>query len=129
MFLSEQELQRREKRNELKKLGINPYPSEEFKVNVTAADIKKNYEKAKTDYKDVSIAGRLMSIRVQGSAAFAELQDATGRIQVYLRRDDVCPGDDKTMYNEVFKKLVDTGDIIGVKGYVFTTHVWTPISP
>ncbi len=123
MFLSEQELQRREKRNELKKLGINPYPSEEFKVNVTAEDIKKNYEKAKTDYKDVSIAGRLMSIRVQGSAAFAELQDATGRIQVYLRRDDVCPGDDKTMYNTVFKKLVDLGDIVGLKGFVFTTKV------
>lgn len=123
MFLSEQELQRREKRNELKKLGINPYPSEEFKVNVSAEDIKKNYEKAKTDYKDVSIAGRLMSIRVQGSAAFAELQDATGRIQVYLRRDDVCPGDDKTMYNTVFKKLVDLGDIVGLKGFVFTTKV------
>lgn len=123
MFLSEQELQRREKRNELKKLGINPYPSEEFKVNVTSEDIKKNYEKRKTDYKDVSIAGRLMSIRVQGSAAFAELQDASGRIQVYLRRDDVCPGDDKTMYNTVFKKLVDLGDIVGLKGFVFTTKV------
>jgi lysyl-tRNA synthetase class 2 len=123
MFLSEQELQRREKRNELKRLGVNPYPSEEFKINVTASDIKKNYEKRKTDYKDISIAGRLMSIRKQGSAAFAELQDSSGRIQLYLRRDDICPGEDKTMYNIVFKKLVDLGDIVGLTGYVFTTQV------
>jgi len=123
MFLSEQEQQRREKRTELKKMGVNPYPSEEFKINVTSDDIKKNYEKAKTDYKDISIAGRLMSIRKQGSAAFAELQDAHGRIQIYLRRDDICPGEDKTAYNTVFKKMVDLGDIVGIKGFVFTTQV------
>ncbi len=123
MFLSEQEQLRREKRTELKKMGVNPYPSEEFKINVTSKDIKENFEKAKDDYKEVSIAGRLMGIRKQGSAAFAELQDAHGRIQLYLRRDDICPTDDKTAYNTIFKKLVDLGDIVGVKGFVFTTQV------
>src|SRR5690606_9198194 len=108
---------------ELEKLGINPYPSETFEVNVTAKDIHQNYEKAKTDYKSISIAGRLMSRRIMGSASFAEIQDATERIQIYVRRDDICPGDDKTLYNTVFKKLLDIGDIIGIRGYVFTTQV------
>lgn len=122
MQLSEQEIRRREERTELEKLGINPYPPELFEVNVTTKDIQENYEKQKTDYKNISIAGRLMSRRIMGSASFAELQDETGKIQIYLRRDDICPGDDKTLYNTVFKKLLDIGDIIGIKGYVFTTQ-------
>lgn len=123
MHLSEQEARRREEKAELEKLGINPYPSETFEVNVTARDIHQNYEKAKTDYKSISIAGRLMSRRIMGSASFAEIQDATDRIQIYVRRDDICPGEDKALYNTVFKKLLDIGDIIGIKGYVFTTQV------
>lgn len=122
MQLSEQELLRRQEREELLRLGIDPYPSDEFIVNVSAADIHTNYEKQKTDYKDISIAGRIMSRRIMGSASFAEIQDATGRIQLYFRRDDLCPGEDKTLYNTVFKKLLGIGDIIGVKGYVFTTQ-------
>lgn len=122
MILSEQELLRRQKREDLIKLGIDPYPAEMFDVNVTAEDIIKNYENNKLDYKAISIAGRLMSFRIMGSASFAELQDSTGRIQVYFRRDDLCPDEDKTLYNTVFKKLLDIGDIIGVKGFVFTTQ-------
>jgi len=122
MPLSEQEIVRRKAKEQLEELGINPYPSELFKVNVTAQNIKENYEKRKIDYKDISIAGRIMSRRVMGSASFAEIQDATGRIQIYLRRDDICPEEDKTMYNTVFKKLLDIGDLIGIKGYVFTTQ-------
>ena len=122
MILSEQELLRRQKREDLIKLGIDPYPAEMFDVNVTAKDIIKNYENNKLDYKAISIAGRLMSFRIMGSASFAELQDSTGRIQVYFRRDDLCPDEDKTLYNTVFKKLLDIGDIIGVKGFVFTTQ-------
>lgn len=122
MQLSEQELIRRKSREELSKLGIDPYPAELFEVNVSVKDIHDNYERRKTDYKNVSIAGRMMSRRIMGSAAFAELQDETGRIQLYLRRDDLCPDEDKTLYNTVFKKLLDIGDIIGVTGYVFTTQ-------
>jgi lysyl-tRNA synthetase class 2 len=122
MQLSEQELRRREEKAELEKLGINPYPPELFEVNVTSQDILENYEKQKTDYKSISIAGRLMSRRIMGSASFAELQDEYGKVQIYLRRDDICPGEDKSLYNTVFKKLLDIGDIIGVKGYVFTTQ-------
>ncbi|WP_247232538.1 lysine--tRNA ligase [Telluribacter sp. SYSU D00476] len=122
MLLSEQEILRRQKREELMKLGIDPYPAEEFEVNVTAADIHKNYENNKLDYKSVTIAGRLMGFRIMGSASFAELQDNTGRIQLYFRRDDLCPDEDKTLYNTVFKKLLDIGDIIGAKGFVFTTQ-------
>lgn len=119
--LSEQELQRRQKLVELKELGINPYPAEEFKINANAADIKENYERDKLNYKDISIAGRVMSIRDMGKACFAVLQDASGRVQLYIRKDDICPGEDKTMYDIVWKKLIDLGDIIGVEGYVFTT--------
>ncbi len=122
MQLSEQELRRREEKTELEKLGINPYPPESFEVNVKASDIHENYEKQKTEYKNISIAGRLMSRRIMGSASFAELQDSTGKIQIYVRRDDICPGEDKNMYNTVFKKLLDIGDIIGVHGFVFTTQ-------
>lgn len=122
MQLSEQEIVRREAKQKLEELGINPYPSELFEVNVSAKEIHQNYEKQKIEYKSITIAGRLMSRRIMGSAAFAEIQDSTGRIQVYIRRDDICPGEDKTLYNTVFKKLLDIGDIIGVKGYVFTTQ-------
>ena len=121
MHLSEQEIQRRQEREELKKMGIDPYPAELFEINVTAADIKENYERQKTDYKNISIAGRLMSRRIMGSASFAEIQDSTGRIQIYLRRDDICPGEDKSLYNDVFKRKLGIGDIIGIKGYVFQT--------
>jgi lysyl-tRNA synthetase class 2 len=121
--LSEQEILRRQKREELQKLGIEPYPAELFEVNVTAEDILRNYERDKLNYKNISIAGRLMGFRVMGSASFAELQDATGRIQLYFRRDDLCPTEDKTLYNTVFKRLLDIGDIIGVQGYVFTTQL------
>ena len=119
--LSEQETLRREKLNEIRSLGIDPYPAEEFPVNCNAADIKENYERDKLNYKDLSFAGRIMSMRDMGKAAFAVLQDSTGRIQIYVKRDEVCPGDDKTLYDSLWKKLLDIGDIIGVKGYVFTT--------
>jgi lysyl-tRNA synthetase class 2 len=119
--LSEQEIYRREAMAELRKLGIDPYPPEAFEVNVSAKDIKENYERDKTSYKNIRFAGRIMSRRIMGSASFAELQDSTGRIQVYLNRDEICPGEDKTLYNTVFKKLLDIGDFIGISGYVFTT--------
>ena len=122
MQLSEQQIRRREEREALLKLGINPYPSDTFDVNVTVKDILEHYEQRKTDYKSISVAGRMMSRRIMGSASFAEIQDSTGRIQIYVRRDDICPGEDKTLYNTVFKKMLDIGDIIGVKGYVFTTQ-------
>ena len=121
LHLSEQELQRRQKLSELKAMGIDPYPADEFNVNVTAADIRENYERDKLNYKDISIAGRIMSIRDMGKACFAVIQDTTGRIQLYIRKDDICPGEDKTMYDIVWKKLIDIGDIIGVNGYGFTT--------
>ena len=121
-LLSEQEIERRKDREELMKLGINPYPAESFIINVTAADIHKNYENNKTDYKGITIAGRMMSRRIMGSASFAEIQDATGRLQIYVRRDDICEGEDKTLYNTVFKKLLGIGDFIGVQGYIFTTQ-------
>ena len=123
MHLSEQELQRRKEREELLEMGVDPYPADSFPVNVTVKDIRENYERRKTDYKDISIAGRLMSRRIMGSASFAEIQDSTGRIQIYVRRDDICMGEDKTLYNTIFKKKLDIGDIIGIKGYVFTTQV------
>lgn len=125
IILSEQELLRRQSLEEIKKLGINPYPAEEFKINVTAADILENYQRDKLNYKNIQIAGRIMSRRIMGSASFAEIQDSTGRIQIYLKRDDICPGEDKTLYNTVFKKLLDIGDIVGVSGYVFTTQTGT----
>lgn len=119
--LSEQEVLRRQKLSELTALGINAYPAEEFKINANALDIKENYERDKLNYKDISIAGRLMSMRDMGKASFAVIQDATGRVQIYVRKDDICPGEDKTLYDVVWKKLIDIGDIIGIEGYVFTT--------
>lgn len=122
-ILSEQEIQRREKLDRLRQLGIDPYPADEFKVDCSAEDILTNYESNKTLYKTISFAGRIMRRRLQGKAAFLEMQDKSAKIQVYFNRDEICPGEDKTLYNEVFKKLIDTGDIIGVKGFVFTTQV------
>lgn len=119
MQLSEQELIRREKLDKLRALGINPYPAALYPVNSTSESIKSDYEEGK----QVIIAGRLMSRRIQGKASFAELQDSTGRIQVYFNRDEICTGEDKTLYNDVYKKLLDIGDIIGIEGELFTTQV------
>lgn len=121
--LTEQELIRRKSLEELKALGINPYPAELFPVNTSTEAINKGFDTNPDNFKAVILAGRIMSRRIMGNASFAELQDSSGRIQVYLRRDDICPGDDKTLYNTVFKKLIDTGDIIGVEGFVFRTQV------
>jgi len=122
MHLNEQEIVRRKAREELEKLGIEAYPSELYEVTHKSREIINSFKEEKADeYQEVSIAGRIMSRRIMGSASFAELQDEAGRIQIYLRRDDLCPGEDKTLYNTVFKKLLDIGDIIGVKGHVFKT--------
>ena len=117
--LSEQELQRRESLQKLRDLGIDPYPAALFPVDAFAAEIKKNFEEGK----EVCLAGRMMSQRIMGKASFAELQDSSGRIQVYFNRDEICLGDDKSLYNEVFKKLLDLGDFIGIKGNLFKTQV------
>ncbi|MEC4004773.1 lysine--tRNA ligase [Flavobacterium sp. SUN052] len=119
MQLSEQEIIRRDKLNALRQLGINPYPADLFPVNHTSKQVKENFEEGKK----VIVAGRLMSVRDQGKACFAELQDSEGRIQLYLNRDMLCLGEDKTMYNQVFKKLTDLGDFIGIEGELFTTKV------
>ena len=119
MQLSEQEIIRREKLKALRELGINPYPADLFPVNHTSKQIKETFE----ENKKVVVAGRLMSVRDQGKAAFAELQDSEGRIQLYLNRDVICEGEDKTLYNQVFKKLTDLGDFIGIEGELFTTKV------
>ncbi|MBL7730679.1 MAG: lysine--tRNA ligase, partial [Chitinophagaceae bacterium] len=113
---------RREKLNELIIMGIEPYPAATFPVNNTSEHIKKHFnEETKETFKDVCLSGRLMSIRDMGKANFAVIQDAAGRIQLYIKRDDICPGEDKSLYDIVWKKLIDIGDIIGIKGYVFTT--------
>ena len=121
--LSEQEIIRRKALDELKKLEIDSYPAAGYDVNSNAAEIKKRYIPGQEYQKEVRLAGRIMSRRIMGSASFAELQDATGRIQIYVTRDTICPDEDKTLYNTVFKKLLDIGDIIGVKGEVFITQV------
>lgn len=119
--LSEQELNRRQSLEELRKMGINPYPAAEYPVNAYSEEIRNNFDDNASP-RTVCIAGRLMSRRVMGKASFAELQDSKGRIQVYITRDDICPSDDKELYNVVFKKLLDLGDFIGVEGYVFRTQ-------
>ncbi len=121
--LSEQEIIRRNSLDELRKLGINPYPAEEYTVTHFSRDIKDGFESTPEAYREVSLAGRIMGRRIMGSASFAELKDSQGRIQLYLRRDDICPGEDKSLYNTVFKKLLDIGDFIGVKGFVFKTQM------
>lgn len=120
--LSEQEIIRRQSLQELRDMGIDPYPAAEFPTNAFSTDIKKDF-KDDEEPRQVAIAGRMMSRRVMGKASFAELQDSKGRIQVYVSRDDLCPGEDKDLYNKVFKKLLDIGDFIGVEGYVFRTQM------
>jgi len=121
--LSEQEIIRRQGLEELRKMGINPYPSELFPVNAYASHIKLSFESQPENFAEVCLAGRLMSKRIMGKASFAELKDSSGRIQLYINRDEICSGDDKELYNTVFKRLLDLGDYIGVKGYVFKTQV------
>lgn len=123
--LSEQEIIRREALKTLKSLGINPYPAAEYPVNITSSEVLSTFsdENMPEKLKNVCLAGRIMSRRIMGNASFAELQDNHGRIQMYFRRDDICPGEEKVMYNDVFKKLLDIGDIIGVKGFAFRTQM------
>jgi lysyl-tRNA synthetase, class II len=121
--LSEQEQFRRNSLQEIQNLGINPYPAESYPVNTTAQEILEHFPSDHTQYQQVIIAGRIMTRRIMGAASFVDLQDSTGRIQLYLKRDDICPGEDKTLYNTVFKRFMDIGDIIGVKGFVFITQM------
>lgn len=121
--LNEQEKIRRESLVELRKLGINPYPSAEFPINTNTAEIHNNFEKNPEQFKEVCIAGRIMTHRIMGAASFVDIQDSHGRIQLYIKRDEICKTEDKTLYNTVFKKLLDIGDIIGVTGYAFITKM------
>jgi len=123
MSISEQEHQRRQSLEDIIQLGLNPYPSEIFTINSSSEEIKNNFDEKKSNFNEVKIAGRLMSRRIMGSASFAEIQDSKGRIQIYVRRDDICPSEDKTLYNTLFKKKLDLGDIIGIEGYVFLTKM------
>ena len=118
--LSEQEILRRQSLDELRRMGINPYPAAEYTTNAFSTEILDTFSD-ESEPREVSIAGRMMSRRVMGKASFVELQDSKGRIQVYVTRDDICPDEDKDMYNVVFKKLLDIGDFIGVRGTVFRT--------
>src|SRR5574344_2776180 len=118
--LSEQEIVRRQSLQELRDMGINPYPAEEYPTNAFSTDIKAEFKDG--EKREVCIAGRVMSRRVMGKASFVELQDSKGRLQVYITRDDICPDENKDLYNVVFKKLLDLGDFIGVKGFVFRTQ-------
>lgn len=120
--LNEQQLIRRQKLQQLREIGIDPFPPELFPVNAYAADIKRDFPSNPEGFKHVVLAGRLMTQRIMGKAAFANIQDSSGRIQIYVNRDEICPDEDKELYNTVFKKLLDIGDIIGIEGYVFTTQ-------
>ena len=121
--LSEQEIIRRKALQELIESGINPYPPDTFYINTSAAEVKNLFRESPDRFQNVSIAGRIMSRRIMGAASFVEIQDATGRIQLYIKRDDLCPGEDKSLYNKIFKHLLDIGDIIGVTGFVFITKM------
>ena len=121
--LSEQEQIRRNSLQKLRDLGINPYPADEFKVTTTSKEILEKFTPDCGLFQDITLAGRLMSRRIMGKASFAEIQDSTGRIQLYINRDEICPDEDKALYNDVFKKLLDIGDIIGVQGYAFKTQL------
>lgn len=121
--LGEQEIIRRQALEELYQLGINPYPAETFVNTTTSKEITEQFNNNPDKFQNISIAGRIMSRRIMGAASFTEIQDAEGRIQLYFKRDDICEGEDKTLYNTVFKRLLDIGDIIGVKGYVFVTQM------
>ncbi|MBQ6086460.1 MAG: lysine--tRNA ligase [Bacteroidales bacterium] len=120
--LSEQEEVRRQSLAALRELGINPYPAPLYPVDTKAKEIEEGYDPEKGNFNDVCLAGRIMSRRIMGAASFMEIQDSSGRIQAYVKRDDLCPGEDKTMYNTVFKKLLDIGDIVGIKGFAFFTQ-------
>jgi lysyl-tRNA synthetase, class II len=120
--LNEQEINRRNALKQLESLNIDPYPAAAFNVNTSTSEIKEKYDAEKGNFKDISIAGRIMSRRIMGAASFMELQDSEGKIQVYIKRDEICPDEDKTMYNTVFKKLLDIGDIVGIEGYAFITQ-------
>ena len=120
--LSEQEINRRENLKKLISMGIEAYPSDTFEVNATAQQIKDQFKPGDSTFQEVSLAGRMMSQRIMGKASFAELMDSTGRIQFYINRDEICPGEDKSFYNDVFKKLLDLGDFIGIKGFAFYTQ-------
>jgi len=121
--LSEQEQLRRESLAELRKLGIDPYPAAEYPVSHSSQDIINNFDALSNDKTEVCIAGRIMTRRIMGNASFFVIQDEKGKVQVYIRRDDICPDDDKTLYNTVFKKLLDIGDIVGIKGHAFKTQM------
>ena len=121
--LSEQEIIRRNSLDEMRKLGIEPYPAAEYPVNAYSQEIKNNFVDGAETPRQVAIAGRIMSRRIMGKASFIELKDSEGRIQVYISRDDLCPGEDKELYNTVFKKLLDIGDFIGIRGFVFRTQM------
>ncbi|MDC1234347.1 lysine--tRNA ligase [Cyclobacteriaceae bacterium] len=123
MQLSEQELMRRKARTDLMSMNIDPYPPELFEITTNSREIKEKFKDESASFKNISVAGRIMSRRIMGSASFAEIQDDAGRIQIYLRRDDLCTGEDKSLYNDVFKKKLDIGDIVGIKGFVFVTQV------
>ncbi len=121
--LSDQEINRRKSLEELRKAGINPYPPEEFEVNTNSKEILDNFDPEKNNFQDVKLTGRIMGRRIMGKASFVELQDSIGKVQLYFNRDTICPGDDKSLYNQIFKKYLDIGDIIGIKGEVFKTKV------
>ncbi|MCI4666552.1 MAG: lysine--tRNA ligase [Bacteroidia bacterium] len=121
LFLTDQELERRSELKRLQELGINPYPAEAYEVNMHAKQVQEEFEEGKEGFEKLSMAGRIVSKRIMGKASFAQLQDSSGSIQLYFSRDEICPGEDKTLYNEVFKKLISLGDIIGIKGHAFIT--------
>ncbi|MEO0894858.1 MAG: lysine--tRNA ligase [Bacteroidota bacterium] len=121
LFLTDQEIERRAELKRLREIGINPYPAEGYEVNISTKQINEGFEEGKEGFEELSLAGRVINKRIMGKASFAELQDGSGSIQLYFQRDEICPGEDKSLYNEVFKKLISLGDIIGVKGYAFIT--------
>ena len=121
--LSEQERFRRESLEKLRGIGVDPYPAAEYSINAYSVDIKAEFSDNLAERRQVCIAGRIMSRRIMGKASFVEIQDTKGRIQVYISRDDLCPGDDKELYNTVLKKLIDIGDYVGIRGYVFRTQM------
>ena len=120
---TEQEQPRRNSLQELVEMGHNPYPAQEYKITSNSLEIKENYNEEKNNFQKVCLAGRIMGRRIMGKASFVELKDFHGKIQLYINRDEICEGEDKTLYNRVFKKLLDIGDIIGVEGRVFKTKV------
>src|SRR6056300_1738689 len=122
MELNDLQIQRRQALSKLREYGINPYPADVYDKDFSSTEIINGFETEPEKFSDISFAGRLMRRRIMGKASFGELQDESGSIQIYLNRDEICPGEDKGLYNEVFKKLLDVGDIIGVRGFVFKTQ-------